>query len=59
MQQAADQCRLAVIDLADDDDTHQGARGGGRGSVESMGDLNVHVDFFSEFGGSRTEHRHR
>jgi hypothetical protein len=27
--------------------------------VESMGDLDVHVDFSSEFGGSRTEHRHR
>jgi hypothetical protein len=29
MQQAADQGRFAVIDIADDDDTHQGARAAG------------------------------
>ena len=42
VQQAADQGRFAVIDMADDDDAHQGARAGGRDRAELTGDLDVH-----------------
>ena len=58
MQQAADQGRLAVIHMADDDDPHQRARVRGRHGVELTGYLNVH-GFFLVFGGVRAERGHR
>ncbi len=60
VQQAADQGRFAVIDMADDDDAHQGARASGRDRVELTGYLDVHGNFFFlALGGIRADHAHR
>jgi hypothetical protein len=48
-----------VIDMADDDDADQGARGSWGHGVEFAGDLDVHGIFFSVFAGSRVHHGHK
>ena len=59
VQQAADQGRLAVIDMADDHNAHQGARGSGGDGVEWTGYLDVHGSFFSVIGGRMAHHGHK
>jgi hypothetical protein len=58
VQQAADQGRLAVIDMADDDNAHQGAGDGGGDGAEWTGYLDVH-GIFSVIGGSMALHGHK
>ena len=57
VQEAADQCGFAMIDMADDDDSHQRAHGDGSDGMELTGNPNVHGSFVLDATGSCREGR--
>ena len=59
VQQATDQGRLAVIDMADDDDAHQRARGNRRDRVELTGNPHVHGSSYLVLRGRARGSDHR